>query len=63
MAVRRLKLIAFSPTGGAAALGRHHLCQRVASDNPSQGAGLMLIGIAAVFLGSATSEHGEPRLP
>jgi ribose transport system permease protein len=34
----------------------------VASANPTQGSGLMLNAIAAVFLGSTLSEHGEPRL-
>ena len=36
---------------------------RVASANPTQGAGLMLDAIAAVFLGMTMSEEGEPRVP
>jgi ribose transport system permease protein len=62
VAVRRLKLIAFSLTGATAALAGIMYASRVASANPTQGSGLMLNGIAAVFLGSTLSEHGEPRL-
>ena len=60
--VKRLKLLAFSLTGGAAALAGIMYASRVASANPTQGSGLMLNAIAAVFLGSTLSEHGEPRL-
>lgn len=60
--VRRLKLIAFSLAGGSAALAGIMYASRVASANPTQGSGLMLNAIAAVFLGSTLSEHGEPRL-
>ncbi|MDP3959824.1 MAG: ABC transporter permease, partial [Pseudorhodobacter sp.] len=35
---------------------------RVASANPTQGSGLMLTAIAAVFLGMTLSEHGQPRV-
>ena len=35
---------------------------RVASANPTQGSGLMLNAIAAVFLGMTMSEQGEPRI-
>ena len=35
---------------------------RVASSNPTQGSGLMLEAIAAVFLGMTMSEEGEPRV-
>jgi len=35
---------------------------RVASANPTQGAGLMLDAIAAVFLGMTMSKQGEPRV-
>jgi len=62
VAVRRLKLIAFALTGGSAALAGVMYASRVASANPTQGSGLMLNAIAAVFLGSTLSEHGEPRL-
>ena len=62
VAVRKLKLIAFALTGGTAALAGIMYASRVASANPTQGSGLMLNAIAAVFLGSTLSEHGEPRL-
>jgi len=35
---------------------------RVASANPTQGSGLMLNAIAAVFLGMTMSEQGVPRI-
>ena len=38
------------------------LASRVASANPTQGAGLMLDAIAAVFLGMTMSEEGQPRV-
>jgi ribose transport system permease protein len=62
VAVRRLKLIAFSLTGLAAALAGLMYASRVASANPTQGSGLMLNAIAAVFLGMTMSQQGEPRL-
>ena len=62
VAVRKLKLIAFALTGGTAALAGIMYASRVASANPTQGSGLMLNAIAATFLGSTLSEHGEPRL-
>ncbi|MBI4924244.1 MAG: ABC transporter permease [Devosia nanyangense] len=60
--VRRLKLIAYALTGFAAALGGLMYASRVASANPTQGSGLMLNAIAAVFLGMTMSEQGEPRI-
>jgi ribose transport system permease protein len=60
--VRRLKLIAFSLTGFSAALAGLLYASRVASANPTQGSGLMLNAIAAVFLGMTMSEQGEPRV-
>jgi ribose transport system permease protein len=62
VAVRRLKLIAFSLTGSAAALAGLMYASRVASANPTQGSGLMLNAIAAVFLGMTMSQQGEPRI-
>jgi len=62
VAVRSLKLIAFSLTGFAAALAGLMYASRVASANPTQGSGLMLNAIAAVFLGMTMSQQGEPRL-
>jgi ribose transport system permease protein len=60
--VRRLRLIAFSLTGLGAALAGLMYASRVASANPTQGSGLMLNAIAAVFLGMTMSEEGEPRV-
>ena len=60
--VVRLRLIAFSLTGlGAAAAGLMYAA-RVASANPTQGSGLMLDAIAAVFLGMTMSGRGEPKV-
>ena len=36
---------------------------RVGSANATQGAGLMLDAIAAVFLGMSMTKQGEPRVP
>jgi ribose transport system permease protein len=60
--VKRLKLIAFSLTGLSAAGAGLLYASRVASANPTQGSGLMLNAIAAVFLGMTMSEQGEPRI-
>jgi ribose transport system permease protein len=61
--VRRLRLVAFGLTGlGAAGAGLMY-ASRVASANPTQGSGLMLDAIAAVFLGMTMSRQGEPRVP
>jgi ribose transport system permease protein len=62
IAVRRLKLAAFALTGLSAALAGIMYASRVASANPTQGSGLMLNAIAAVFLGMTMSEHNEPRV-
>lgn len=59
--VERLRLAAFALTGLAAAAGGLMYASRVASANPTQGGGLMLDAIAAVFLGMTMSEEGEPR--
>ncbi len=60
--VRRLKLAAFALTGLSAAGAGLMYASRVASANPTQGSGLMLNAIAAVFLGMTMSEQGEPRI-
>ncbi len=62
VAVRRLKLIAFALTGFTAALAGIMYASRVASANPTQGSGLMLNAIAAVFLGTTMSAQGEARI-
>ncbi len=60
--VRSVRLIAFTLTGLGAAIGGLMLASRVASANPTQGAGLMLDAFAAVFLGMTMSAQGEPRV-
>lgn len=60
--VKRLRLIAFALTGVGAAAAGLMLASRVASANPTQGAGLMLDGIAAVFLGMSLHRSGEPHV-
>ena len=60
--VRLLRMLAFILTGFGAALAGLMYASRVASANPTQGAGLMLDAIAAVFLGMTMSEEGEPHV-
>ena len=60
--VRSLRMFAFGLTGLGAATGGLMLASRVASANPTQGSGLMLDAIAAVFLGMTISPEGEPRV-
>ena len=60
--VRRTRLIAFCITGLGASLAGLMYAARVASANPTQGSGLMLDAIAAVFLGMTMGRHGEPRV-
>ncbi len=60
--VRPLRLVAFALTGLGAAIAGLLYASRVASANPTQGSGLMLNAIAAVFLGMTMSEEGEPRV-
>ena len=59
---RRTRLTAFCITGLGASLAGLMYAARVASANPTQGSGLMLDAIAAVFLGMTISRHGEPRV-
>lgn len=60
--VRTLRMSAFALTGLGAATAGLMYASRVASANPTQGSGLMLDAIAAVFLGMTMSEEGEPRV-
>jgi ribose transport system permease protein len=60
--VKPLRFAAFGLAGlGAAAAGLMY-ASRVASANPTQGGGLMLDAIAAVFLGMTMSTEGEPHV-
>jgi ribose transport system permease protein len=60
--VRRLRFAAFGLAGLGAAVAGLMYASRVASANPTQGAGLMLDAIAAVFLGQTMTEEGEPKV-
>lgn len=60
--VRSLMLLAFVVSGVGAGIAGLMLTSRLASANPTQGDGLMLNAIAAVFLGVTVSEQGEPRV-
>lgn len=60
--VRTLRLLAFVISGIGAAIAGLMLVSRLASANPTQGDGLMLRAIAAVFLGMTMSEEGEPHV-
>ena len=60
--IRPLKVLAFGLSGFGAASAGLMIASRVASANPTQGAGLMLDAIAAVFLGMTMSDEGEPRV-
>jgi ribose transport system permease protein len=57
-----LRLSAYGFTGMGAAIAGLMYASRVASANPTQGAGLMLTAIAAVFLGMTLTRHGQPRV-
>jgi len=60
--VKRHRLLAFALTGVGAAAAGLMLASRVASANPTQGTGLMLDAIAAVFLGMTMNRSGEPHV-
>lgn len=57
-----LRLSAFGFTGVGAAVAGLMYASRVASANPTQGDGLMLTAIAAVFLGMTVTRDGQPRV-
>lgn len=59
---RRVMLGAFVVSGVGAGIGGLMLASRLASANPTQGDGLMLNAIAAVFLGVTMSEEGVPKV-
>ena len=60
--VMSLRLTALAFTGIGAALAGLMYASRVASANPTQGDGLMLTAIAAVFLGMTITRDGQPRV-
>ena len=60
--VRVLRLLTFVFSGLGAAIAGVMLVSRLETANPTQGSGLMLQAIAAVFLGMTMSEEGEPHV-
>ncbi len=60
--VRKTRLLAFCITGLGSSVAGLMYAARVASANPTQGSGLMLDAIAAVFLGMTMGSHGQPRV-
>ncbi len=60
--VKKVRLIAFMLSGLGATLAGLMYMSRVSSANPTQGAGLMLDAIAAVFIGMTMNEQNEPRV-
>ena len=60
--VTTLRFSAFAFTALGAALAGLMTASRVASANPTQGDGLMLTAIAAVFLGMTLTRGGQPRV-
>ena len=60
--VTALRFSAFAFTALGAALAGLMTASRVASANPTQGDGLMLTAIAAVFLGMTLTRDGQPRV-
>ena len=60
--VTTLRFSAFTFTALGAALAGLMTASRVASANPTQGDGLMLTAIAAVFLGMTLTRDGQPRV-
>ncbi|MCY4260919.1 MAG: ABC transporter permease [Rhodobacteraceae bacterium] len=60
--VRTLRWSAYAFTGVGGALAGLMYASRVASANPTQGDGLMLTSIAAVFLGMTLTRDGQARV-
>ena len=60
--VRVLRLLTFAFSGMGAAIAGIMLVSRLETANPTQGSGLMLQAIAAVFLGMTMSDEGEPHV-
>lgn len=60
--VQLTRMVAFALTGFGAAIAGLMYASRVASANPTQGSGLMLDAIAAVFLGMTMVKGGEPKV-
>ena len=60
--ISRLRLVSFVISGIGAAIAGLMLFSRLSTAHPTQGEGLMLQAIAAVFLGMTLSEEGQPNV-
>ncbi len=60
--IRRLRLLSFVISGLGAAVAGLMLFSRLSTAHPTQGEGLMLQAIAAVFLGMTLSEESQPNV-
>ncbi len=60
--INRLRLLSFVISGIGAAVAGLMLFSRLSTAHPTQGEGLMLQAIAAVFLGMTLSEEGQPNV-
>lgn len=60
--INRLRLMTFVISGIGAAVAGLMLFSRLSTAHPTQGEGLMLQAIAAVFLGMTMSEEGQPNV-
>ena len=60
--INRLRLLSFVISGLGAAIAGLMLFSRLSTAHPTQGEGMMLQAIAAVFLGMTLSEEGQPNV-
>ena len=60
--ISRLRLLSFVISGSGAAVAGLMLFSRLSTAHPTQGEGMMLQAIAAVFLGMTLSEEGQPNV-
>lgn len=60
--INRLRLLSFVISGAGAAVAGLMLFSRLSTAHPTQGEGLMLQAIAAVFLGMTFSEESQPNV-
>ena len=63
IAIARLRMASFVISGLGAAVAGLMLFSRLSTAHPTQGEGLMLQAIAAVFLGMTMNEEAQPNVP
>ena len=61
--IARLRMLSFVISGLGAAVAGLMLFSRLSTAHPTQGEGLMLQAIAAVFLGMTMNEEAQPNVP